>query len=89
MNNRTFPARAICALLAAALWLVGMGAALAQANSIESFNVTQQGGKITVRVQTKQPLNGMPPSFTVASPARIAFDFPGTSFTMRSQMERT
>ena len=79
MNNRTFPARAICALFAAALWLVGMGVALAQANSIESFNVTQQGGKITVRVQTKQPLNGMPPSFTVASPARIAFDFPGTT----------
>ena len=89
MNNLNFSARARCALFAAALWLSGTGAALAQANSIETFNVTQQGGKITVRVQTKQPLNGMPPSFTVASPARIAFDFPGTSFTMRSQMERT
>ncbi len=79
MNIRTFSARALCALFAAALWLAGSGAALAQANSIEAFNVTQQGGKITVRVQTKAPLNGMPPSFTVASPARIAFDFPATT----------
>ena len=79
MNNLNFSARARCALFAAALWLSGTGAALAQANSIETFNVTQQGGKITVRVQTKQPLKGMPPSFTVASPARIAFDFAATT----------
>ncbi|MBS0336971.1 MAG: type IV pilus secretin PilQ [Proteobacteria bacterium] len=65
------------ALFAAVLCLSGAGGALAQSNSIESFNVTQQGGKITVRVQTKEPLKAIPPSFTVASPARIAFDFPG------------
>ncbi len=79
MNHRTFPARALSALFAAALWFAGIGGALAQANSIEAFNVTQQGGKITVRVQTKTPLKAIPPSFTVASPARIAFDFAGTT----------
>ena len=55
------------------------GLAFAQANSIESFNVTQQGGKVIVRIQTKTPLPAVPPNFTVASPARIAIDFAKTS----------
>ncbi len=79
MNRNTFSARILCAFLVAGLWLAGMGVAFAQANSIEAFNVTQQGGKVTVRIQTKQPLAGIPPNFTVASPARIAFDFAGVS----------
>ena len=68
------------------LWLAGTGFALAQAqangaptNSIEALDVTQQGGKILVRVTTKEPLRSVPPNFTIASPARIAFDFPGTA----------
>ena len=70
-----------------ALWLAGTGLAVAQAqaqangaptNSIEALDVTQQGGKILVRVTTKEPLRAVPPNFTIASPARIAFDFPGT-----------
>ncbi len=77
MIKHTLAARFLTALFAVGLWLAGTGAALAQANSIESFSVTQMGGKVTVRVQMKQPLTGIPPSFTVASPARIAFDFPG------------
>ena len=79
MNVHNFSARILSAFFAAAFWLAGMGVAFAQANSIESFSVTQVGGKITVRVQTKQPLGGVPPSFSVASPSRIAFDFPGTT----------
>ena len=79
MNNRTFPAYALGAFFTALLWLVSTGVAIAQANSIEAFNVTQQGGKVTIRIQTKQPLREIPPSFTVASPARIAFDFAGTT----------
>jgi type IV pilus assembly protein PilQ len=71
MKRRT----AWCAL---ALWLAGIGLALAQANSIEGFNVGQQAGKVVVRITTKEPLQGVPPSFTIASPARIAFDFPNT-----------
>ena len=61
-----------------ALWLVGIGAALAQTNSIESLNVTQQGGNVVVRITTKEPLKSVPPNFAVANPARIALDFPNT-----------
>ena len=61
-----------------AMWLVGAGVALAQTNSIESFNVTQQGGNVVVRITTKEPLKSVPPNFAVANPARIALDFPNT-----------
>ena len=60
------------------LWLAGIGIALAQANSIEAFDVAQQGGAVVVRITTKAPLASVPPNFTVASPARIAFDFANT-----------
>ena len=66
----------LCVVLAAGLaWT---GAAFAQANSIDAFDVAQQGGNIVVRITTKEPLKSAPPSFTVANPARIVFDFPGT-----------
>ena len=55
------------------------GLAFAQANSIEAFDVAQQGGNVVVRITTKEPLKSAPPSFTVANPARIVFDFAGTS----------
>jgi type IV pilus assembly protein PilQ len=61
-----------------ALWLAGIGLALAQSNSIESFEVAQQAGKTIVRITTKEPLRDVPPNFAVATPARIAFDFPNT-----------
>jgi len=61
------------------VWLAGLGVAAAQANSIEAFDVTQQGGKVVLRITTKEPLRAVPPSFTVANPARIAFDFAGTA----------
>jgi type IV pilus assembly protein PilQ len=60
------------------LWLAGLGVCAAQTNSIDNFQVSQQAGKTVVRVTTKEPLNGVPPNFSVASPARIAFDFPNT-----------
>jgi type IV pilus assembly protein PilQ len=66
------------AFFALLLWLAGLGTALAQTNSIEAFDVTQQGGKVVVRVTTKEPLNSVPPNFAVQTPARIAFDFPNT-----------
>ncbi len=68
---------AVCGF--AALWFLGIGAAAAQANAIESFNVTQQGDKVVVRITTKEPLRSVPPNFAVANPARIAFDFPNTA----------
>jgi len=67
----------LCVVLAAGFaWI---GAAYAQANSIESFDVAQQGSNVVVRITTKEPLKSAPPSFTVANPARIVFDFAGTS----------
>src|SRR3954469_7900130 len=60
------------------LWWLLCGVAAAQSNSIESFDVAQQGGKIVVRITTKEPLRTVPPNFAVANPARIAFDFPNT-----------
>ena len=74
MNNGL---RKLSVLLVA--WLAWTGAAFAQANSIESFDVAQQGGNIVVRITTKEPLKGAPASFTVANPARIVFDFAGTT----------
>jgi type IV pilus assembly protein PilQ len=67
---------AVCGL--ASFWALGIGGALAQANSIEAFDVTQQGDKVVVRITTKEPLRSVPPNFAVANPARIAFDFPNT-----------
>jgi type IV pilus assembly protein PilQ len=52
--------------------------AAAQGNSIDNFEVIQAAGKTVVRVLTKEPLRSVPPNFSVASPARIAFDFPNT-----------
>ena len=81
MNQHTLSARILSALLAATLWLTGIGVALAQANSIDSFSVSQMGGKVTIRVQTKQPLTGIPPNFTVASPSTSRSIFPGRRTT--------
>ena len=64
--------------LTASFWAV---VALAQAplNSVDAFSVSQQSGKVLVKVTLKEPLKTPPASFTVASPARIAFDFPKTA----------
>ena len=70
---------ALTLLCAFSLWLAGAAPAAAQANSIEAFDVSQQGGKTVVRVTTREPLGGVPANFAVANPARIAFDFPNTA----------
>ena len=76
MNNAK-TLRNLWTILAA--WLAGTGLALAQGNSIESFDATQTGGNVVVRITTKEPLKSAPPSFTVANPARIVFDFADTT----------
>jgi len=70
--------KTLTAFFALLLWLAGTGIALAQANSIEAFDVTQQGGKVVVRITTREPLNSVPPNFAITTPARIAFDFANT-----------
>ncbi len=54
--------------------------ALAQSppNSVEAFNVSQQSGKVIIKLTLKEPLKSPPGSFTIANPARIAFDLPNT-----------
>ncbi len=47
-------------------------------NAIEALDVSRQGANIYVKVRLKTPMAQPPASFSVASPARIAFDFPGT-----------
>jgi type IV pilus assembly protein PilQ len=74
MNSKT-----MTILSGIALWLAGIGLALAQANAIEGFDVTEQAGKVVVRITTKEALRSVPPNFAVATPARIAFDFPNTA----------
>jgi len=51
----------------------------AQQNSIDNFDVTQSGGQVIVRVTLKNPITAAPGSFTIANPARIAFDFADTT----------
>ncbi|MEX0637927.1 MAG: AMIN domain-containing protein, partial [Burkholderiales bacterium] len=65
-------------LRALVLCLAGTGIALAQANSIEAVDVSLQGGTVVLRITTTEALKAAPPSFSVANPARIAFDFAGT-----------
>lgn len=48
-------------------------------NSIEAVNVAQQGGDILVKIDLKEALTAPPAGFSVANPARVALDFPGTA----------
>jgi type IV pilus assembly protein PilQ len=47
-------------------------------NSIESLQVTRQGGNTVLKLGLKQALNNAPASFSVANPARVVFDFNAT-----------
>jgi type IV pilus assembly protein PilQ len=47
-------------------------------NAIESLNVTQQGTSVVLKVNLKDAPANPPAGFVVASPPRIALDFPGT-----------
>ncbi len=49
------------------------------ANSIDKLVVAKQGGSVVLALTLKQPLSAPPGSFTIANPARIAFDFPNTA----------
>jgi type IV pilus assembly protein PilQ len=59
--------------------LLAVSVAQAQQNSIENLDVTQAGGQVMLRVNLKNPISAVPGSFTVANPARIAFDFADTT----------
>src|SRR5215510_8161268 len=62
---------------ACAAVLLAVAPALAQAqNSIERVDATQTGNSVVLTIQMKQPVGGVPASFSVANPARIAIDLP-------------
>ncbi|MFN3566319.1 MAG: type IV pilus secretin PilQ [Burkholderiaceae bacterium] len=64
---------------AAALAPSGASAqAAAAGNSIERVDATQTGTSVVLTIQLKEPARGVPPSFSVANPARIAIDLPQT-----------
>ena len=51
----------------------------AEPNSIEEMTVARQAGVVNVKLTFKEALATLPPGFSVANPARIAFDFAHTS----------
>lgn len=48
-------------------------------NAIESITAVRQGGALNVKLSFTKPLAAPPAGFSVAKPARIAFDFPGVA----------
>lgn len=48
-------------------------------NAIQSINVAQQAGVLSVKLTFKTPLTELPSGFSIAQPARVVLDFPETS----------
>ncbi|MCS7101115.1 MAG: type IV pilus secretin PilQ [Burkholderiaceae bacterium] len=69
--------RGVWALLLALL-VPAIALAQAAGNSIERIDATQTGTSVTLTIQMKAPVTGIPASFSVANPARIAIDLPQT-----------
>lgn len=66
--------------LVSASWThAATGAPPLAANAIESFQVSQQGGSIILKLNLKEPLSSPPVGFSIANPSRLAFDFVGVA----------
>lgn len=52
---------------------------VASENKITGLAVSRQGGDIFIKITLDKPLDEPPASFSVANPARIAIDLPGTA----------
>jgi len=76
-RNFVFGAVIVCALPVSA-----------ESNVIEGVNVSAQGGGVAVKISLRQPLTTPPTSFSIASPARIAFDFADTASGMDRSSEQ-
>lgn len=66
-------------VLASCLAFALPAAAQNAVNTIEAINVVQQGTEIAVKIDLKDTLAAVPTGFSVANPAKIAFDFPSTA----------
>jgi len=80
MNRPRWRAWGGAAALGAALAILGIGQALAQAgNSIEGLTVSKgSSGRTVVKFTLKAPLANPPAGFAINNPPRIALDFPET-----------
>lgn len=67
------------AILACFSFISSLYAETLPVNTIQAINVAQQGNEIAVKIDLKEPLNVPPAGFSVANPAKIAFDFPSTA----------
>ncbi|MDD5296989.1 MAG: type IV pilus secretin PilQ [Rhodocyclaceae bacterium] len=70
-------ALAVMACLFLSPWAEAQGSA-APANAIQTLQATRLGGNIVVKLGLRQALQKLPAAFSVANPARIALDLPGT-----------
>lgn len=71
---------AMAVVAATCLALAGpLAAQTVAANSVEAINAAPQGTDIAIRIDFKEPLAAPPTGFSVAKPAKIAFDFPSTA----------
>ncbi len=71
---------AMAAIAATCLALAGpVSAQNAVPNSIEAMVAAPQGDNLAIRIDLKEPLATPPVGFSVAKPAKIAFDFPSTT----------
>ena len=80
LNRPRWRAWGGAAALGAALVILGIGQALAQAgNSIEGLTVSKgSSGRTVVKFTLKAPLANPPAGFAINNPPRIALDFPET-----------
>lgn len=47
-------------------------------NQMRDYRIVERGGALSLRLEFARPLAAEPGHFSVATPARIAFDFPNT-----------
>ena len=74
MNHERFLTLARGAMMA----LICSASAAWGQNAIESLNVTLQGGVVVLKINLKEAPAVAPAGFAVASPPRVALDFPNT-----------
>lgn len=68
-----------------------LAAAAGQARTVNAVNelqVSQLADAVVVKVALAQPLAALPASFTIAQPARVAFDFPGTANALKRNLQQ-
>ncbi|SMB26501.1 Fimbrial biogenesis protein [Sterolibacterium denitrificans] len=89
-TGRYLASVAILCGLASASWAqqASDASAAPAVNSIDTLQVSQSEGVTIVKLTLKQPPAVSPASFSIASPPRIAFDFPATLSALARNVEQ-